>query len=144
MDKLLKEVQADAQPLNSIVFYPGQQGYIDLYSNKAGKGAQTAAKTLTDAGWVKGSDGIFAKDGQRFSVTITHNQRPPQADRGEHHRPGQGRGHRDTAADPNSSRGTSTRRVRHRSVRWSSAPFKAEQPSIYIPKDQGGRQTTRA
>ncbi|MFD5250167.1 ABC transporter family substrate-binding protein [Amycolatopsis sp. NPDC058340] len=73
-DKLLKEVQADATPLNSVVFMPGEQGFKDLYSSKAGLGAEAAAKTLTDAGWVKGGDGIFAKNGQRASFKISHNQ----------------------------------------------------------------------
>ena len=73
-DKLLKEVQADAAPLNSIVFFQGEEGYNDLYSSKAGLGADAAAKTLTDAGWAKGADGIFAKNGQRASFKITHNQ----------------------------------------------------------------------
>lgn len=73
-DKLLKEVQADATPLNSILFFPGEAGFKDLYSSKAGLGAEAAAKTLTDAGWVKGGDGIFAKNGQRASFKISHNQ----------------------------------------------------------------------
>ncbi|AGM09420.1 ABC transporter family substrate-binding protein [Amycolatopsis keratiniphila] len=73
-DKLLKEVQADATPLNSVVFMPGEQGFKDLYSSKAGLGADAAAKTLSDAGWVKGGDGIFAKNGQRASFKISHNQ----------------------------------------------------------------------
>lgn len=73
-DKLLKEVQADATPLNSILFFQGEQGFKDLYSSKAGLGAEAAAKTLTDAGWAKGPDGIFAKNGQRASFKISHNQ----------------------------------------------------------------------
>ncbi|WET78488.1 ABC transporter family substrate-binding protein [Amycolatopsis sp. QT-25] len=73
-DKLLKEVQADATPLNSIVFFPGEQGFKDQYGSKAGLGAEAAAKTLTDAGWVKGGDGIFAKNGQRAAFKISHNQ----------------------------------------------------------------------
>ena len=32
-----------------------------------------AQQLLTDAGWVKGSDGILAKDGKKFSMTITTN-----------------------------------------------------------------------
>ncbi|RZQ63589.1 ABC transporter family substrate-binding protein [Amycolatopsis suaedae] len=76
VDKLLKGVQSDAQVLNSIQFFQGEPGYQDLYSTKAGLGAEAAAKTLSDAGWVKGADGIFAKNGQRFSVTITHNDNP--------------------------------------------------------------------
>ncbi len=73
-DKLLKQVQADATPLNSIVFFPGEQGFKDLYGSKAGLGAQAAMKTLEDGGWAKGPDGIYAKGGQRAAFKISHNQ----------------------------------------------------------------------
>ncbi|GAB2780305.1 ABC transporter family substrate-binding protein [Amycolatopsis magusensis] len=143
VDKLLKEVQADAQPLNSIVFYPGEQGYVDLYSDKAGKGAEAAAKTLTDAGWVKGADGIFAKDGQRFSVTITHNQNDRRKQTVEIIiAQAKAAGIEITdQTDPNFLKGNLDKGEYDIALfGWSSAPFKAEQPSIYIPKDQGGAQ----
>ncbi|AXB45069.1 ABC transporter family substrate-binding protein [Amycolatopsis albispora] len=143
VDKLLKEVQADAQPLNSIVFYPGEQGYTDLYSDKAGKGAEAAAKTLTDAGWVKGADGIFAKDGQRFSVTITHNQNDRRKQTVEIIiAQAKAAGIEITdQTDPNFLKGNLDKGEYDIALfGWSAAPFKAEQPSIYIPKDQGGSQ----
>lgn len=34
--------------------------------------ASGAASTLTSAGWTKGSDGIFAKDGKKLTVTFLH------------------------------------------------------------------------
>ncbi|RSN20146.1 peptide ABC transporter substrate-binding protein [Streptomyces sp. WAC 05977] len=73
-DKLIKRVQDDVRPLNSVVFFEGEQGYQDLYGNKSGLGSEVAAKTLTDAGWVRGIDGIFAKNGRRASFNIVHSQ----------------------------------------------------------------------
>ncbi|SFB59616.1 peptide/nickel transport system substrate-binding protein [Amycolatopsis marina] len=73
VDKLIKPVQADAVPLNSIVYFPGEEGFVDLYSDKTGQGAEAAMKTLEDGGWTKGSDGIYEKDGKRLSFEIAHN-----------------------------------------------------------------------
>ncbi|KAA9162342.1 ABC transporter family substrate-binding protein [Amycolatopsis acidicola] len=72
-DKLLKEVQSDITPMNSLIYLPTDQGYQDVYSDKAGKGAAEAKKTLEADGWTLGADGIYQKNGQRFSVTISHN-----------------------------------------------------------------------
>lgn len=72
--KLMSEVQPDVKPLNSIMFLPNDEGYTDNYSDKLEQGAEAAAKILEDGGWVKGSDGIYAKDGKRFSVEIKHNE----------------------------------------------------------------------
>ncbi|AXB45070.1 ABC transporter family substrate-binding protein [Amycolatopsis albispora] len=143
VDKLLKEVQADIQPLNSLVFYPGEQGYTDVYSDKAGKGAEAAAKTLTDAGWVKGADGIFAKNGQRFSVTITHNTNDRRKQTVEIIiAQAKAAGIEITdQTDPNFLKGNLDKGEYDIALfGWSAAPFKAEQPPIYVPKDQGGSQ----
>ncbi|GAA1963851.1 ABC transporter substrate-binding protein [Amycolatopsis minnesotensis] len=72
VDKLIKPVYADAQPLGSVQFFQGEPGYQDRYGAKSGLGPEAAAKILSDAGWVKDPDGIFAKNGKRFEVTITH------------------------------------------------------------------------
>lgn len=72
-DKLLKEVQPDVKPLNGVLFFPNDDGFKDLYGSRAGKGADTAKKTLEADGWTLGPDGIYQKNGQRFSVTISHN-----------------------------------------------------------------------
>ncbi|SFP35239.1 peptide/nickel transport system substrate-binding protein [Amycolatopsis arida] len=73
-EKLIKPVQDDAQPLNSLIYFPGEEGFVDNYSDKVNQGVEAAARTLEEGGWARGADGIFAKDGQRFSVRISHNQ----------------------------------------------------------------------
>ncbi|GHF46248.1 peptide/nickel transport system substrate-binding protein [Amycolatopsis bartoniae] len=75
-DKLLKEVQSDITPDGSLIYTPAESAYKDVYSDKAGKGADAAKKTLEADGWTLGADGIYQKNGQRFSVTISHNNNP--------------------------------------------------------------------
>ncbi|OZM73673.1 peptide ABC transporter substrate-binding protein [Amycolatopsis antarctica] len=135
VDKLLKEVQADAQPLNSIVFFPGEEGFEDQYSQKAGLGPEAAAKTLEAAGWVKGGDGIFAKDGKRASATITHNENARRSQTVEiiiAQAAKAGIEIKDET-DANFLKGRLDKGDYDIALfGWSAAPFKAEQPSIYI------------
>lgn len=59
-------------PLNGHVFMQGQDGYKDLGEETGLKFDQAAAeKTMTDAGYKKGSDGIWAKDGKPVAVKFT-------------------------------------------------------------------------
>lgn len=75
-DKLLKEVQSDITPDQSLIYTPAEPGYQDVYSDKTNKGADAAKKTLEADGWTLGSDGIYQKNGQRYSVTISHSNIP--------------------------------------------------------------------
>ncbi|UOZ07660.1 ABC transporter family substrate-binding protein [Amycolatopsis sp. WQ 127309] len=143
-DKLLKEVQADAAPLNSIVFFQGEEGYTDLYGSKAGLGAEAAAKTLTDAGWVKGGDGIFAKGGVRASFKITHNQNARRSQTVEiiiSQAKAAGIEVKDET-DANFLKGgrVSTGDYDIALFGWSSAPFKSQSRSIYVCPTNGGDQ----
>jgi len=143
-DKLLKQVQADAKPLNGVVFFPGEEGFQDLYSKKAGLGADVAAKTLTDAGWVKGADGIFAKNGVRASAKITHNQNARRVQTVEiiiSQAKAAGIEIKDeTDANFLSGGRVSTGDYDIALFGWSSAPFKAEQKSIYVTKTDESSQ----
>jgi peptide/nickel transport system substrate-binding protein len=76
VDKLVKGVQPDAAPLQSLIYLPNQQGYQDTYSQIATGNAGQAGQTLQQAGWVKGPDGIFAKNGQRLQFRISHTNVP--------------------------------------------------------------------
>ncbi|GLZ54269.1 ABC transporter family substrate-binding protein [Actinomycetospora sp. NBRC 106378] len=76
-DKLVKGVQPDAAPLQSLMFLPSQRGYEDAYSQLIGTGnPQQASQTLTQDGWVKGPDGVFAKNGQPLQFRISHTNVP--------------------------------------------------------------------
>ncbi|WP_033415028.1 ABC transporter family substrate-binding protein [Actinomycetospora chiangmaiensis] len=76
-DKLVKGVQPDAAPLQSLMFLPSQKGYQDSYSQLIGTGnAQQSAQTLTQDGWVKGPDGVFAKAGKPLQFRISHTNVP--------------------------------------------------------------------
>jgi peptide/nickel transport system substrate-binding protein len=140
VDKLLKPVQADAAPLNSLQYYPNEAGYKDLYSDKAGKGPDAAAKILSDAGWVKGADGIFAKNGQRFSVTITHNENARRSQTVEiiqSQAKAAGIEVKDET-DPAFLKGRVSEGGYDVALfAWSAAPFKAESSTIY---ETGGEQ----
>jgi peptide/nickel transport system substrate-binding protein len=143
-DKLLKEVQADIQPLNSIVFFQGEEGYTDLYGSKTGLGAEAAAKILSDAGWVKGGDGIFAKNGQRASFKITHNQNSRRSQTVEiiiSQAKAAGIEVKDET-DANFLKGgrVSTGDYDVALFGWSSPPFKSQSRSIYVCPDAGGDQ----
>lgn len=143
-DKLLKQVQADAAPLNSVEFYQGEEGYNDLYSSKAGLGAEAAAKTLTDAGWAKGADGIFAKGGVRASFKITHNQNARRTQTVEiiiSQAKAAGIEVKDET-DANFLKGgrVSTGDYDVALFGWSASPAKAESRSIYVCKANGGDQ----
>jgi peptide/nickel transport system substrate-binding protein len=76
IDKLITEVQADAKPLGSLIFFPQDEGYTDLYADKAAGKTDEAKKILSDAGWALGADGVFAKDGLRASFRISHTDIP--------------------------------------------------------------------
>jgi peptide/nickel transport system substrate-binding protein len=76
IDKLISEVQADAKPMGSLIFFPKDEGYKDVYADKAKGDAAESKKILTDAGWAQGADGVFAKDGVRASFRISHTDIP--------------------------------------------------------------------
>jgi len=76
IDKLITEVQSDAKPLGSLMFFPKDEGYKDNYADKAKGDPAAAKKILGDAGWTQGADGVFAKDGVRASFRISHTDIP--------------------------------------------------------------------
>ncbi|HUQ57941.1 ABC transporter family substrate-binding protein [Lentzea sp.] len=76
IDKLISEVQADAKPMGSLVFFPTDEGYKDVYGDKAKGDPAAAKKILSDAGWTQGADGVFAKGGTRASFRISHTDIP--------------------------------------------------------------------
>lgn len=58
--------------LNDVIYLPGQTGYIDAWGGEVKYDKAKAEEILTAAGYAKGSDGVYAKDGKplAFSVTV--------------------------------------------------------------------------
>jgi peptide/nickel transport system substrate-binding protein len=76
VDKLIKGIQPDAAPLQSLMFLPTQQGYQDAYSQIATGNVAQANQTLAADGWAKGPDGIYAKAGKQLTFRISHTNVP--------------------------------------------------------------------
>jgi peptide/nickel transport system substrate-binding protein len=122
IDKLISEVQADAKPMGSLIFFPKDEGYKDVYGDKAKGDAAESKKILTDAGWTQGADGVFAKDGVRASFRISHTDIP----------------RRKQTVDPNFlDERVSAGDYDVALFAWSSPPFKSGKKSIY---ETGGGQ----
>ncbi|TDQ04151.1 peptide/nickel transport system substrate-binding protein [Labedaea rhizosphaerae] len=75
VEKLIRPIQPDAKPLGSLLFFQGENGYVDNYAQYTGK-ADEAKATLTGAGWAPGGDGIMTKGGQKLSFKISHTDIP--------------------------------------------------------------------
>jgi len=72
VDKLVKDVDPNAKPLNSLTFMPNEAGYEEHFGD-IGKGDVDAAKkTLEGGGWKQGADGIFTKGDFRASFKLGH------------------------------------------------------------------------
>jgi peptide/nickel transport system substrate-binding protein len=68
VDRLLRPVDPNAQPLGNRIWLTGQQPYQD-HAGGYGKGDTQAAKQLLEqAGWTLGGDGVYAKDGKRLEL----------------------------------------------------------------------------
>ncbi|MEV0674878.1 ABC transporter substrate-binding protein, partial [Actinosynnema sp. NPDC050436] len=80
VEKLVKDVDENAKPLGSFTFMPNEVGYEDHYTD-LGKGDVAASKkTLEDAGWKQGGDGIFTKGEYRASFKLGHKTVQRRAD----------------------------------------------------------------
>lgn len=143
LDKLLKEVKEDITPLNSILFLPTEEAYQDNYSDKTGQGPEAAAKILEDAGWKKGADGIYAKGGKRFSVTIKHIENDRRAKTVEIIQAQAKKAGIEVKdkTDPAFFEGTLQAGDWDACIfGWSQEPFKTSTKTIYISKEAGGVQ----
>jgi len=74
--KLIKPVQSDAKPFGSLLFFPSEPNYQDLYTAESTGNASQAKQTLQGDGWAPGPDGIMVKNGQRLSFKISHTDIP--------------------------------------------------------------------
>lgn len=142
-EKLIRPVLEDAKPLGSLVFFQGEEGYVDNYAAYTGD-ANAAKATLEGAGFTIGSDGIAAKGGEKLSLKIAHTDIPRRKQTVEliqsHCKPAGIDVVDDT--DPNFldtrvSQGDYDIAL----FAWSAAPFKSGQKSIY---STGGGQNWSA
>jgi peptide/nickel transport system substrate-binding protein len=76
VDELVRGVLPETQPLGSLAFLPGDDGYDDLYSDKMVADSQKAQVALERAGWVLGQDGVYSRGNQRLSFSISHDASP--------------------------------------------------------------------
>ncbi|MGH3940077.1 MAG: ABC transporter family substrate-binding protein [Pseudonocardiaceae bacterium] len=72
VDKLVRGVDPQAQPLGSLLFTPDETDYEDFYSDKMPGDPSQAKQTLEGAGWALGPDGVYTKGDQRLSFRISH------------------------------------------------------------------------
>ncbi|MBO0839505.1 MAG: ABC transporter family substrate-binding protein [Sciscionella sp.] len=80
VNKIVKGVESDAKPYNDLLFFPGQPGYADNYSDKSLGDANKAAQTLQADGYKKDSNGFMAKNGQELKFRISHTDIPSRKD----------------------------------------------------------------
>jgi peptide/nickel transport system substrate-binding protein len=71
VNRTVKQFTDKAQPLGNRIWLPGQRWYQD-HMGQYGKGDVAAAqKLLEEAGYTKGTDGIYAKDGKKLRLRIS-------------------------------------------------------------------------
>ena len=71
VDRTVKQFTDQAQPLGNRIWLPGQKYYQDHFGQYGKGDTAGATKLLEEAGYTKGADGIYAKDGQRLSLRIS-------------------------------------------------------------------------
>jgi peptide/nickel transport system substrate-binding protein len=76
----LAPVNAPVTAANNYIFMPGQKGYVDNGSAAIGYDVAKAGALLDEAGYVKGSDGMRAKDGTPLTLTFTIPANNPVSD----------------------------------------------------------------
>ena len=69
--RTVKQFDDRAEVLNNRIWLNNQPEYEDNAGEYATADKETATKTLEDAGYTKGSDGIYEKDGKRLSFRIS-------------------------------------------------------------------------
>jgi peptide/nickel transport system substrate-binding protein len=85
VDRTVKQFSENSVPLGNRIWLTGQPQYQDHFLSKYGKGDVAGAqKLLEEAGYAKGADGIYAKDGKklslRFSTTAGNKLRETQGE----------------------------------------------------------------
>jgi peptide/nickel transport system substrate-binding protein len=71
VNRTVKQFTDQAQPLGNRIWLPGQKYYQDHFGAYGKGDTAGATRLLEDAGYAKGADGVYAKDGQRLSLRIS-------------------------------------------------------------------------
>ena len=71
VNRTVKQFTDQAQPLGNRIWLPGQKYYQDHFGEYGKGDTAGATKLLEDAGYTKGADGVYDKDGQRLSLRIS-------------------------------------------------------------------------
>jgi peptide/nickel transport system substrate-binding protein len=66
-----KELDVTPSVQGSVIYVPGQAGYKDVADEELPYSLKDSASELKAAGYTKGSDGMYEKDGKPLSLTIT-------------------------------------------------------------------------
>jgi peptide/nickel transport system substrate-binding protein len=66
-----KQLDVPPSVQGSVIYVPGQAGYKDIADDELPYSLKDSAADLKEAGYTKGSDGMYAKDGKPLSLTIT-------------------------------------------------------------------------
>ncbi len=66
-----KQLDVTPSVQGSVVYVPGQAGYKDVADEELPYSLKDSANELKQAGYTKGSDGMYEKDGKPLSLTIT-------------------------------------------------------------------------
>ncbi|GDY29961.1 ABC transporter family substrate-binding protein [Gandjariella thermophila] len=140
VDKLIKPIESDAKPAGALMFFPGEQGLPDNYSDKSTGNANQAKQTLQAAGWQFGPDGVATKNGQRLAFSISHTDIPRRTQTVQLIQSECKAAGFDIAdkTDPNFLNGpVSAGQYDVALFAWSQAPFKSSSISVY--KTGGGQ-----
>jgi peptide/nickel transport system substrate-binding protein len=72
VNRTVKQFSDQAKPLGNRLWLTDQKAYQDHFTGQYGKGDVAGAqKLLDDAGYTKGSDGIYAKGGKKISLRFS-------------------------------------------------------------------------
>jgi peptide/nickel transport system substrate-binding protein len=71
VDRTVKQFSDKATPLGNRIWLTGQPEYQDHFGQYGKGDVAGATKLLEDAGYTKGADGIYAKDGKKLSVRFS-------------------------------------------------------------------------
>ena len=71
VDRTVKQFTDKAAPLGNRIWLPGQQYYQDHFGQYGKGDTAGATRLLEDAGYTRGADGIYAKDGSKLSLRIS-------------------------------------------------------------------------